>query len=115
MSKIDEQKALEKTTKNIEAFGLTKTFNWMKEISEQKALEAYPKETYYDRDVCDYVDVNATRRDGYIKGYDQAFQDFLDKAEEFLYLQLNNGSIECGNIERLIDDLKNHMQDESEN
>ena len=52
----------------------------MSKISEQKALEEYPKETYYDRDVCDYIDVNATRRDGYIKGYDQAMQDFLENA-----------------------------------
>ena len=52
----------------------------MSKISEQKVLEAYPKETYYDRDVCDYVDVNAVKRDGYIKGYDQAMQDFLEKA-----------------------------------
>lgn len=126
MSKIDEQKALEKTTKNIEAFGLTKTFNWMKEISEQKALEAYPKETYYDRDVCDYVDVNATRRDGYIKGYDQAFQDFLDKAEEFFYEQFNIHPHDCHvvqyvsdtpleNMDDFIKQFKNYMQDESKN
>lgn len=33
----------------------------------EKALEEYPKETYYDRDICDYVDINAKERDGYIK------------------------------------------------
>lgn len=42
MSKISKQKALEKTTKNIEAFELTKTFNWMKESAEQKTLEELP-------------------------------------------------------------------------
>lgn len=39
-------------------------------------------------------------------------QDFLEKAEEFLYLQLNNGSIECGNIEKLIEQFKNYMKNE---
>lgn len=52
----------------------------MSKISEQKALEVYPRETYYDRDVCDYVDINAVKRDGYIEGYDQAMQDFIEKA-----------------------------------
>ena len=47
----------------------------------------------------------------YNEGYNQATQDIMEKAEEFLYLQLNNGSIECGNIERLIDDFKNYMED----
>lgn len=37
----------------------------------------------------------------YNNGYVQAMKDFMEKAEEFLYIQLNNGSIECGNIERL--------------
>ena len=72
----------------------------MSKISEQKALEEYP--TYYFFE----------KREGYIKGYDQAFQYFMEKAEEFLYLQLNNGSIECGNIEKLIDDFKNYIQNE---
>ena len=48
----------------------------------------------------------------YNNGYQQAFKDFLEKAEEFLYIQLNNGSIEFGNIERLIEDFKNYMQNE---
>ena len=33
----------------------------------KKALEAYPKETYYDRDMCDYVDINSEGRNGYIE------------------------------------------------
>lgn len=70
----------------------------MSKISEQKALEAYP-----DHPVWKVL---------YQEGYDQAFQDFMEKAEEFLYLQLNNGSIECGNIEKLIDNFKKHMQNE---
>jgi hypothetical protein len=48
----------------------------------------------------------------YKQQMNQAKQDFLEKAEEFLYLQLNNGLIECGNIERLIDDFKNYIQNE---
>lgn len=89
----------------------------MSKISEQKALEAYPEEKHITYGMISggnpfEIDINTRERNGYIKGYDQAMQDFLEKAEEFLYLQLNNGSIECGNIERLIYDFKNHMQDE---
>jgi hypothetical protein len=50
----------------------------MSKISEQKALEAYPIESheFYD---CDYKERNA-----YAKGYEQATQDFLEKAMEYL-------------------------------
>ena len=68
----------------------------MSKIAEQKALEAYP-----DHPVWKVL---------YQEGYDKALQDFFEKAEEFLYLQLNNGSIECGNIEKLIEQFKNYMQ-----
>lgn len=78
----------------------------MSKISEQKALEAYQSGCHT------FVEA---RREGYIKGYNQAMQDFMEKAKEFLYLQLNNGSIECGNIEKLFEQFKNYMQDESEN
>ena len=69
----------------------------MSKIAEQKALEEYPKETYYDRDVCDYIDVNATRRDGYIKGYDQAMQDMVKDSDYLKYLSDNEGyAYACG-------------------
>lgn len=77
----------------------------MSKITEQKALEEYPinEDNYW----------NKFKREGYIKGYDQAMQDFMEKDEDFLYLQLNNGSIECENIEKLIGQFKNYMQDEN--
>lgn len=81
----------------------------MSKIAEKKALEAYPIAYYRNGGGID--DANASDRAVYEEGYDQAMQDFLERAEEFLYLQLNNGSIECGNIERLIEQLKNYMQD----
>lgn len=62
----------------------------MSKIAEKKALEAYPEieglETYFDRDyICTKpIDLNQQRRKGYIKGYDQAMQDFLEKAEKIL-------------------------------
>ena len=96
----------------------------MSKISEQKALEEYPKETYYDRDVCDYVDVNATRRDGFIKGYDQAMKDFLEKAEGYLKNTLYDRVEICaygtlipslvGKTD-FIEQFKNYMKNESEN
>ena len=93
----------------------------MSKISEQKALEAYPEHrvtrygplyAYDGTDTPSEYDENIITRKAFIESYDQAMQDFLEKAEEFLYLQLNNGSIECGNIEKLIDNFKKHMQNE---
>lgn len=62
----------------------------MSKIAENKALEAYPEiegsETYFDRDyICTKpIDLNKQRRQGYIKGYDQAVQDFMEKAISFI-------------------------------
>lgn len=50
-------------------------------------------------------------------GYDieQAYEDGFDKAVEFacefLYEQLNNGTMECGNIEEFIEDFKKYMNE----
>lgn len=74
----------------------------MSKIAEKKAVEAYPKALIGNLD--------NLKKDGFIKGYNQAMQDFMEKAKEFLYLQLNNGSIECGNIEKLFEQFKNYMQ-----
>lgn len=54
----------------------------MSEISENKALEAYPviPSPYYGGD----EDRNLKYRFGFIKGYDQAMKDFMDKACDFL-------------------------------
>ena len=86
----------------------------MSKIAEKKALEEYPlpQEESESTAFINQETFNVSKRTGYIKGYNQAVQDFLEKAEEFLYLQLNNGSIECGNIEKLIEQFKNYMQDE---
>lgn len=32
---------------------------------------------------------------------------FIEKVEEYLYKQLNEGNMECGDIERFIEDFKN--------
>lgn len=64
---------------------------------EQKALEEYPKS---------YVDENIGSREGYTKGYNQAFQDFLEKAER-AFLALYNSPLE--KFERFKNYLKNEM------
>lgn len=37
---------------------------------------------------------------------------FIEKAEEYIYKQLNEGCIECGDIERFIEGMKNYMKGE---
>ena len=47
----------------------------MSKIAEQKASEAYPNALIGNLD--------NLKKDGFIKGYDQAMQDFLEKAMEY--------------------------------
>ena len=81
----------------------------MSKIAEKRTNEIIGE--FHEGDYTDHSRHN-TEWIAFKKGYDQAMQDFLEKTEKFLYLQLNNGSIECGNIERLIDDFKNHIEEE---
>lgn len=89
----------------------------MSKISEQKALEAYPNKegtVYHSFFGVLKFDGNAAERRGYQEGYDQAFQDFLEKACEWLEPTFKNiAGYNCGGD--LINDFKNYMQDESEN
>ena len=39
------------------------------------------------------------------------FKSFLKKTEEFLYEKLNDGDLECSNIEELIKDLGIHLKE----
>ena len=55
----------------------------MSKISEQKALEAYPihfSERYGYDNTPEYI------RDAFIKGYDQAIQDLLKDANQYMFL-----------------------------
>ena len=55
----------------------------MSNISEQKALESYPVCNCYNEQCMMQEDVNIELRTGYEEGYNQAMQDFLEKAKEF--------------------------------
>ena len=83
----------------------------MSKIAEQKALELYPilfsEKNGYDNTFKD-------RRESYVKGYNQAMQDFLEKAEK--YLEPHIQCILLGDIHdtsAFVQDFKNYMQDES--
>lgn len=89
----------------------------MSKTAEQKALEAYPP--HYQKLAGDgYFDMSLEKREGYIRGYDQAMQDFLEKACEWLKESITNNP-ECNRIISkkgvitmglLIEDFKNYMQ-----
>lgn len=70
----------------------------MSKISEQKALEEYP--------INDDNFWNKFKREGYIKGYDQAMQDFLEKAEKILTERMYFSDDEAK-------EFKNYLQDEN--
>ena len=87
----------------------------MSKIAENKAWEAYPKalSPYYDDHI---LDRNVNCRVGYIKGYDQAMQDFLNKACEWILYHFTDSSLYNTHTDEEIKELfKNYMQDESEN
>ena len=92
----------------------------MSKISEQKALEAYPESLYIGYP--DSWSRYKTLREGYIKGYDQAMQDFLKKAEGFLtgrvvlcfrvsWTEQQTPFLDF-NIKNIVEQFKNYMQNE---
>ena len=54
----------------------------MSKIAEQKALEAYPVKKIKDN--FGTRDINRCMREACVQGYDQAMQDFLEKAMKYL-------------------------------
>lgn len=82
----------------------------MSKIAEQKALEAYP-----DPQILPGFDSNKHYREGYIVGYDQAIQDFLENAEKILTERMYFSDDEAKElVEDFIKQFKNYIQDESE-
>lgn len=74
-------------------------------IAEQKALEEYPMDEY-EFDKAKKSDIER-KRFAYIKGYDQAFEDFLEKACKWLSKQHMSRPIFW-----TIEDFKNYMKNE---
>jgi hypothetical protein len=92
----------------------------MSKIAEQKALEAYPMDEY-EFDKAKKSNIERSRY-AYIKGYDQAMQDFMEKAEKFfkneLYVSISDKICSHNNftsVSNFIEQFKNYMQNESEN
>lgn len=84
-------------------------------ISEKKALEAYPPTPLN----VSLVDYNSFKRTFYAKGYDQAMQDFLEKAEKFLknelYVSISDQVCSHNNftsMSNFIEQFKKYMEDE---
>ena len=95
----------------------------MSKISEQKALEAYPiKKEWVGNQYGGLEDINSLSREKYQEGYNQAMQDFMEKAELFfnyeLYVSLSDQICSVNNftsMSNFVEYFKNYMQDESEN
>lgn len=98
----------------------------MNKIAEQKALEAYPiKEEWVGNQYGGLEDINSLSREKYQEGYNQAMQDFMEKAEEFFNEQFNIHPHDCHviqyvsdtpleDIDDFIKQFKNYIQNESE-
>lgn len=84
-------------------------------ISEKKALEAYPIDIIPDDDTMGFTssDRNEVIRLGYIKGYDQAMQDFMEKAEKWLEIHMPFGEVSHESVYDCIQEFKNYMQNEN--
>jgi hypothetical protein len=84
----------------------------MSKIAEQKALEAYPPCINSNG-----FDLAESRREGCIKGYDLAFQYFMEKAESFIENKVSDyfwwNQEECFvefDKEECLKQFKNYMQ-----
>lgn len=81
----------------------------MSKISVLKAFDAYPPAYFRNGDEID--DANLANRTVYEKGYDQALQDFLKRACDWLQKEVVDNYI--GIIwDDCIQDFKNYMQNE---
>lgn len=81
----------------------------MSKIAEKKAWERYPivKPPYSTITDATANVKHAFNREGYIKGYDQAMQDFLEKAEKILTERMYFSDDEAKQF-------KNYIENESE-
>ena len=92
----------------------------MSKIAEQKALEAYPP--HYQKLAGDgYFDMSLEKREGYIRGYNQALQDI----KEFFYDKFNIHPHDCHvgqyvsdtpleNMDDFIKQIENYIRDEQQ-
>ena len=95
----------------------------MSKIAEQKALEAYQdvtlEECHGDTKMMHYCnDDNPSLREGYVKGYGQALQDFMEKAEKFfkneLYVSVSDqicSMNEFKTMKDFVNYFKNYIQE----
>ena len=76
----------------------------MSKISETKALEAYPNALIGNLD--------NLKKDGFIKGYDQALQDFIERLKDCSTFTYSNGykCIDDDLYNKLVEDFKNYME-----
>ena len=93
----------------------------MSKIAESKALEAYPEHrvtrygplyTYDGTDTPSEYDENIVTRKAFIEGYNQAMQDFLEKACEWLSKNARNYFSAYATSDKLIEDFKQYMEEE---
>ena len=93
----------------------------MSKIAETKALEAYPEHrvtrygplyTYDGTDTPSEYDENIVTRKAFIEGYNQAMQDFLEKACEWLSKNARNYFSAYATSDKLIEDFKQYMEEE---
>lgn len=80
----------------------------MSKIAEQKALEAYPiKEEWVGNQYGGLEDINGLSREKYQEGYDQAMQDLLKDANQYMYLSDEIGyAYACGCMKTMQDFLE---------
>lgn len=83
----------------------------MSRIAEQRTNKIIGE--FHDGDYTDHSRHN-TQWVAFKQGYDQAMQDFLEKAEMYLKTRVYY-NMHPNNITTAIQNFKNYMQDESEN
>ena len=75
-----------------------------------KANEAPERIYIFENQILDFTKLSVKQNDNDIE-YTRS-DAFFEKAEEFLYEKLNSGDMECGDIERFVENMKIYMKGE---
>ena len=82
----------------------------MSKISEQKALESYPISKEKPSSFINQETFNSAKREGYIKGFNEAFIYFMEKTEMYLKTRVYY-NMHPNNITTALQEFKDYIQD----
>jgi len=84
-----------------------------------RAYKAYPENIVYSREVCNYVDMNSSERDAYIKALTELNTEYIrkdvlfDKLDRAKKLRIKGGESEASSAIQVIDALIKFIENDT--